>query len=222
MVGVCDTADVGNDHWPLLDLEVHTPRLALRYLDDALQRDVLAVARRGVHDPTTMPFMVPWTDLPSPQLEQEAMRFYARNRADLRPDAWNLQFAVLVDGEISGSCDLGAENFVTLRQFRTGSWLGRQFQGGGLGKEMRMACLALGFDGLHSAFATTAAWHDNAASLGVTRSLGYSEQGRRRELRRGVPDELVEFRMSREHWETIRRDDIELHGVPAARSFLQL
>jgi len=213
---------MANDHWPLFDLEVQTPRLTLRYLDDTLAGGLVAVASRGVHDPTVMPFTVPWTDLPSPQMEQEAMRFYSRTRADIRPDAWNLQFAVIVDGDVIGSCDLMASDFVTLRQFTTGSWLGREFQGLGLGKEMRMASLTLGFEGLDAEFAQTGLWHDNAPSLGVTRSLGYIEDGRRRELRRGVPDEMVGFRMPRAHWETIRRDDIEIHGKPSARAFLGL
>ena len=81
---------MGSDHWPLFDLEVRTPRLTLRYLDDTLARAVLDVAVRGVHDPAVMPFMVPWTDLPSPQMEQEAMRFYARTRADVRPESCNV------------------------------------------------------------------------------------------------------------------------------------
>lgn len=211
-----------NDHWPLLDLAVRTPRLTLRYLDDQMALALLAVAARGVHDPAVMPFTIPWTDLPSPQMEQEAMRFYARTRADLRPDSWNLQFAVIADGDVVGMCDLGAKDFSTLRQFTTGSWLGREYQGQGFGKEMRMAALTLGFDGLDAEFAQTAAWHDNAASLGVTRSLGYSEEGRRRMLRRRQPDEMVDFRMLRQHWETIRRDDIEIHGMPSARAFLGL
>ena len=211
-----------NDHWPLLDLAVRTPRLTLRYLDDQMALELLAVAARGVHDPAVMPFTIPWTDLPSPQMEQEAMRFYARTRADLRPDSWNLQFAVIADGDVVGMCDLGAKDFSTLRQFTTGSWLGREYQGQGFGKEMRMAALTLGFDGLDAEFAQTAAWHDNAASLGVTRSLGYSEEGRRRMLRRRQPDEMVDFRMLRQHWETIRRDDIEIHGMPSARAFLGL
>ena len=222
MVWLCDTRAMGSDHWPLFDLEVRTPRLDLRYLDDTLARAVLDVAVRGVHDPAVMPFMVPWTDLPSPQMEQEAMRFYARTRADVRPESWNLQFAVIVDGEVTGACDIGASNFAALRQVTTGSWLGRDFQGQGLGKELRMAALTLGFDGLDAEFALTGAWHDNAASLGVTRSLGYVEEGRRRELRRGTPDEIVGFRMDRAHWHTIRRDDITLGGVSSARSLLGL
>jgi RimJ/RimL family protein N-acetyltransferase len=213
---------MGNHHWPLFDLEVRTPRLTLRYLDDDLATEVVAVAARGVHDPATMPFLVPWTDLPSPQLEHEAMRFFWRTRSSVRPEAWNLQFAVIVDDDVVGVCDLGAENFDVMRQFTTGSWLGREFQGRGLGKEFRMAALTLGFDELGAEFALTGAWHDNAASRGVTESLGYTETGRRRMLRRDVPDQQVDYRMGRDHWETIRRGDIVVHGAAAAREFLGL
>lgn len=213
---------MGNDHWPLFDLEVRTPRLTLRYLDDELAAEVVAVAARGVHDPATMPFLVPWTDAPSPQLEHEAMRFFWRTRSSVRPEAWNLQFAVIVDDGVVGVCDLGAENFAVMRQFTTGSWLGREFQGNGLGKEFRMAALTLGFDALGAEFALTGAWHDNAASRGVTESLGYTEIGRRRLLRRDVPDEQVEYRMGRDRWETIRRDDITVYGVDLARDVLGL
>jgi hypothetical protein len=34
--------------------------------------------------------------------------------------------------------------------------------------------------------------------------------------------ESLRFRMSRAHWDTIRRDDITLHGVAPAREFLGL
>jgi RimJ/RimL family protein N-acetyltransferase len=211
---------MAHEHWPLFDLEVRTPRLTLRYLDDRLAVELLAVAARGVHDPATMPFSVPWTDLPTPHMEQEAMRFYWLSRAGTRPESWRLLHAVIVDGEVVGSADLFAEGFPSLRQFTTGSWLGLEFQRRGLGKELRMAALTLGFDGLGAEFALTAAWHDNAASLGVTRSLGYDQVGSARVLRRGEPDEQLAFRMPRDHWDTIRRDDITLHGVAAAREFL--
>jgi RimJ/RimL family protein N-acetyltransferase len=152
---------MANEHWPLFDLEVRTPRLTLRYLDDTLARDLVTVAGRGVHDPAVMPFSIPWTDLPSPQMEQEAMRFYARTRAEVQPASWSLQFAVTVGDQVIGACDVTAAEFPALQQFTTGSWLGREFQGRGLGKEMRMAALTLGFDGLGATFARTALWHDN-------------------------------------------------------------
>jgi RimJ/RimL family protein N-acetyltransferase len=129
---------------------------------------------------------------------------------------------VVVDDRVIGATDLFADHFPALRQFTTGSWLGREFQGRGLGKELRMAALTLGFDGLGAEYAHTAAWEDNAASLGVTRSLGYDEIGRARMLRRREPDQQFTFQMSRDHWSTIRRDDITLVGVDRAREFLGL
>jgi RimJ/RimL family protein N-acetyltransferase len=169
-----------------------------------------------------MPFAISWTDLPSPQLEQEAMRFYWRSRADTTPAGWRLLFAVIWDGRVIGASDLFATDFVKLRQFETGSWLGREFQGRGFGKEMRLASLMLGFDGLDAEFATTSAWHDNAPSLGVTRSLGYELRGTVRALRRGEPAEQLGFTMDREHWDSIRPDDMSLHGIESAREFLGL
>ena len=183
-------ARMASEHWPLSGLEVRTPRLTLRYLDDELADQVIAVALRGVHDPATMPFSIPWTDLPSPEMEQEALRFYWSSPSEHAPR--HLAPAPCRHrrrrrrGFVSTSF---ATDFPALRQFETGSWLGREYQGQGIGKEMRLAALTLGFDGLGAEVATTGLWHDNAASLGVTTSLGYEQIGRRRALRRGEPDE---------------------------------
>ena len=59
----------------------------------------------------------------------------------------------------------------------TGSWLGRRFQGRGLGKEMRAAVLGFAFDGLGAEVAETSAFLDNLPSNGVSRALGYEENG---------------------------------------------
>ena len=78
---------------------------------------------------------------------------------------------------------------------------------------MRAAVVHLLFAGLGAEYALTGAFHDNAASLGVTRSLGYEEEGRRRALRRDTPDWLVGFRLPRAVWEERRRDDIVIEGL---------
>jgi RimJ/RimL family protein N-acetyltransferase len=213
---------MGHPAWPLFGLEVRTPRLTLRYVDDDLAEELLAVAVGGIHDPATTPFGVPWTDAPSPALEQNALRFYWSSRAETRPTLWRLILAAIIDGRVVGASDVFATDFPTMRQFETGSWLGREFQGLGIGKEMRLASLTLGFDGLGAELATTTAWHDNPASLGVTRSLGYEPTGHRRARRRDQPDEMLTFRMDRAHFDTIRSPDITLHGVDAAREFLAL
>lgn len=63
--------------------------------------------------------------------------------------------------------------------------------GRGLGKEIRQAALHLIFAGFDADLAVTRAWHDNAASLAVTRSLPYLETFRTVELRRDRPDTMV-------------------------------
>ena len=87
---------------------------------------------------------------------------------------------------------------------------------------MRTAALQLIFAGFDADVARTAAWHDNAASLGVTRSLPYVQTGSSRQSRRGVFDTMLEFTMTRAQWETLRRSDIELIGVDAVIDQLAL
>jgi len=207
--------------WPLFDLEVRTPNLSLRYIDDDLAAQLAELAAMGIHDPASTPFTFPWSDMPPPQLQRNTMQHYWRCRAETTPESWSIGFAVEIEGAVVGTTGLEGDNFPTLRQLRTGSWLGREFQGQGIGKEVRIAALTLAFDGFDADFAVTGAWKDNAASIGVTKSLGYTETGRQRAKRRDQADEIVNFAMDRAHFETIRRDDITLHGMEAVQKFLQ-
>ncbi|MCE9623782.1 MAG: GNAT family N-acetyltransferase [Actinomycetia bacterium] len=209
--------------WPLFDLRVRTPRLELRYLDDELATELALLSAKGIHDPSTMPFGLPWSDVASPELERNAMQFYWRNRAETTPNSWSIGLATIVDGTVVGTTALETTNFPTLREFGTGSWLGREFQGKGIGKEMRVATLQLGFLGFGAEHATTSAWHDNEPSLGVTRSLGYSAVGVRRQLRRADSDTMHLFEMSRADFVArLQRDDITLHGVAGCLPLLGL
>jgi RimJ/RimL family protein N-acetyltransferase len=213
---------MAHPYWPPFDLEVRTPRLAMLPITDTRAVELAALAARGIHDPSQMPFGMPWTRAPSPELERNALRFWWRCRAEMSPERWNLNFAIEVDGEIVGSSGLMADDFGRMRSFETGSWLGREHQGRGVGREMRLAILTLGFDGFGAEWALTGAWHDNGASLGVTRSLGYTEQGYRRMLRDDTAaDRLIGFEMHRDHFAAhVRRDDVELVGVAGVRDLL--
>jgi hypothetical protein len=66
------------------------------------------------------------------------------------------------DGPI-GAQSVRAGRFASYRTVDTGSWLGRRFQGRGLGKEMRAAVLGFAFDGLWRQVAETSAFLDNGA-----------------------------------------------------------
>jgi RimJ/RimL family protein N-acetyltransferase len=208
-------------YWPLFDLVVRTPRLTLRYVDDALAVELATLAAGGIHDPDTMPFAMPWTDVPSPALELNALRFYWRSRAETSPESWNLLFAVLQGDDVVGSTSIGADGFPVVRTFETGSWLGRRFQGRGLGTEMRVATLHLGFLGLDALEARTGAFQDNQASLGVTRKLGYEPNGVTVHDRRGMRAYIDRFRMTRQHFhDHVRRNDVEIDGDAAVRELL--
>ncbi|MCY7300590.1 MAG: GNAT family N-acetyltransferase [Ilumatobacteraceae bacterium] len=209
--------------WPLFDLRVRTPRLELRYIDDEMAAELALLATQGIHDPEFMPFAMPWSTEPSPTLERNTMQFYWRCRAELSPTNWNINFAALVDGIVVGTTGLMAHDFATLRVFETGSGLGRAHQGQGLGKEMRLASLHLGFLGFGALWSTTSAWVDNGPSLGVTGSLGYIHTGHRRSVRQSEPGQLRTFEMSRDDFiARVQRDDISLHGVDECLPMLGL
>ena len=204
-------------YWPLFGLRVRTPRLELRYPDDDDVIALAAVAARGVHDPAFMPFEILWTDVPSPQQERNTCQFLWRQRAEWKPEDWHLPMATVVDGDVVGIQGVHAANFAELRAPGTGSWLGLEYQGKGIGKEMRAAILHLVFEGLGARVAISGAWHDNAASLGVSRSLGYEDNGIEFKLRRGVRDWQQRLLLTRERWEQQRRDDIEIVGLEPCR-----
>lgn len=208
-------------YWPLFDLEVRTPRLVLRALDDELEVALIDAFRRGVHDPAEMPFSMAWTDLESPEREHRAYEFYWRNRA-ARPESWNIVMAVVVDGHVVGSTNLGAEGFPVKRWFETGSWVERARHGEGIGTELRIATLHLGFVGFGALMAGTGAFADNAASLGVTRKLGYVPNGIQHHERRGELAVIERYRMPRDHFDAnVRRDDVELVGIDPVRALLR-
>jgi RimJ/RimL family protein N-acetyltransferase len=209
--------------WPLFDLRVVTPRVELRYVDDALGAELSQLAAQGIHDPDFMPFALPWTDAQSPLLERNAMQWYWRCRVETTPTHFHLPLAVIVDGRAAGTTSLDATDFPLLRQFESGSWLGREFQGRGLGTEMRRATLHLGFAGLGATLATTSAFFDNGPSLGVTRHLGYTHTGVSRKVRRDLCADSLLFEMTVEHWQQhLRRDDIVIEGLDDSLPLLGL
>lgn len=212
-----------SETWPLFDLIVSSPRVTLRYVTDEFAERAAELAADGIHDPATMPFSEPWTDVDPPELQRNSMRYFWRCRAGTTPAHWDLNLAVNErGGDLVGVCTVHAQQFPTTRTATTGSWLGRRHQGRGLGREMRHAALHLIFEGLSGEHATTRAWHDNIPSLGVTRSLPYTEGRATEEMRRDRTDTMLSFSMTRAQWEPVRRNDIDIQGLAAVRAFLEL
>ncbi len=207
------------DHWPLFGLRVRTPRLELRPPDDELASEAAEAAAGGINAPGFRPFLRAWDEVPAPHLQRNSLQHLWGARASWKPASWHCPFVVLVDGVVAGVQALLADDFAALRTVRTGSWLARAHQGRGLGTEMRAAVLHLAFAGLDAVRAESGAWHDNAGSLGVSRKLGYEENGDERLLRGDAPDREVRLVLTRERWAQSRRDDIEIVGLEPCLPF---
>jgi RimJ/RimL family protein N-acetyltransferase len=201
--------------WPLFDLRVRTPRLEIRLPTDEDLYRLNELVDLGIHEPSAMPFAVPWTDTPPPRRHRESLKWWWSARANWRPENWTFTGAVFVDEAPVGVQDLMAKNFARLRTVETGSWLGRKHQGQGLGKEMRAAILHLAFEGLGAIEAMSGAFQDNVASLATSRSLGYAENGDRLMLRRDRADRMIDLKLDHATWASERRNDIEIEGLEA-------
>jgi len=205
------------DAWPLFGLVIRSERLEIRLPVEAEVVDLIALARAGIHESDFMPFGFAWTDKPRPDFERNFMQYHWGTRAGWSPDDWTLDLAVWVDGELCGTQGMRAEKFATFKSVGTGSWLGRRFQGQGIGKEMRSAALSFAFDYLGADRATTEAFVDNVQSIGVTRSLGYAENGYRWMAPRGVARQEQQFLMTREMWQSRERPPISVLGLEPCR-----
>ena len=210
------------DVWPLFRLRLRTPRLELRLARDDDLGDLAESALAGIHDPAVMPFAMPWTDAEPAEQAQGIARHVWRQRVECTPDDWTLLFAIRHEGTAIGLQDVRGRRFPTRRTISTGSWLTASKQGLGLGTEMRAAVLAFAFDHLGAEVAETSAADWNGSSQGVTRKLGYRENGVGRiETRPGERSVDVRFRLEPE-WFVRPGWTLEVDGVEAARRALGL
>jgi RimJ/RimL family protein N-acetyltransferase len=188
---------------PLLGLRITAGPVELRGVTDDLLGPLAELAGRGIHDPGTMPFSVPWTLAPADELPRKFAQFHWQQRANFTPERWAADLAVFWDGELAGLQGFNTSDYLVTRTGETGSWLGRAFQGRGIGTAMRQVMCAFAFDCLDAEYVTSGAFTDNPASLAVSKKTGYTETGWQRVARLGepatlrglvlVPDDLVRY-----------------------------
>jgi len=204
--------------WPLFALRLRSEHLVLRLPTDHDLVGLLAVAQAGIHAPGEMPFGVAWSTVPSPAFERGFMQHHWLKRAAWTPEDWWLNLVVELDGVPIGSQTIHATGFRVARTVGTGSWLGRDHQGRGYGKEMRASVLGFAFDGLGARLAESQAFLDNAPSNAVSRSLGYAENGRGSLAPEGVARETQRFRLTLEDWRSRPRPRVAIEGLESSRA----
>ncbi|HTU77079.1 MAG TPA: GNAT family protein [Trebonia sp.] len=172
---------------PLLGLRITAGPLELRGSTDDLLGPLADLASAGIHAPEAMPFFVPWSLTPPPAMPLAVARYHWGKRAEFSPARWTADLAVFWRGELAGSQGFSTSDYLTTRTGETGSWLGRRFQGRGIGTAMRQVMCAFAFDHLDAEYVTSGAFADNPASLAVSRKTGYVGNGWRRVERLGKP-----------------------------------
>jgi RimJ/RimL family protein N-acetyltransferase len=188
---------VTHAYWPLLDLRLTSGDLELAPLVEADLAEVVRLLPADLElNPAATRFAVDESTHRGVVVHQE----YWRSYGTWTTQAWRFHLAVRRDGQLLGLQELEGNEFLRLRTVDTSSWVVEAARGAGIGKAMRRAVLALAFDHLGARAAITSAWHDNHASLGVSRSLGYRPNGESLLARGDGVDTLVHLRMTLDDW----------------------
>jgi RimJ/RimL family protein N-acetyltransferase len=186
---------------PLYDLRLRTPRLELRLGSHEELVALGRLAELGVHPPEEMPFAVAWTDgIGKPDFVDSCVAFHEEQLTGWSPDKWMLNLLVWQDGELVGTQGMLADGFAAQPVVNTGSWLGGEHQGRGIGTEMRAALVELAFRGLGASRAESSWLEGNEASRRVSEKLGYVELGVRTQSPRGDPVAEHVVAIEREAW----------------------
>jgi RimJ/RimL family protein N-acetyltransferase len=183
-------------------------------MDDGLLVELAELAARGVHEPDAMPFEHPWTRGTPDEVARSVLTYQWNTRAHVSPSRFALELAVVHDGIPVGVQGLVADDWNILRRVQTGSWLGREHQGHGIGTRMRILALHLAFAGIGAREAMSGAFTDNPASNAVSLRVGYEPDGSYHVAREGVAVLHSRYAMSRERWESLRDRHAEILGSP--------
>ena len=163
------------------------------------------------HDPHAE--MLPGLDL-AQNRERLVFQDYWRAMGTWSPSSWSLPLAVVYRGAVVGVQSLEAENFPSLRTVDSGSWLVPPARGRGVGVAMRTAVLGLAFDHLGALAAITSARQDNGASLGVSRSIGYTDNGVSLNDSGNGLVELQHMRLTLQQWRAAGHgSEVIVHGL---------
>lgn len=207
--------------WPPYGVSLIEGDLKMTVITDEDIPGLVDLALSGIHEPDRMPFATPWTAVEPELLPANMVRYYSSVRANFMPEKFELHFAVRIGGGLVGTQGLHTSDFAVTRTGETGSWLGRTFQGRGIGTRMRRAICAFAFDHLGAVELTSSAFIDNVASLAVSAKLGYRPNGLVRMVR-GEGEVIVNQRLVLTPETFVRRRPIEVTGAEELRAFLKL
>jgi len=163
--------------YPPLGLSLQLADLTLRPLRDEDLPEYAELIRRPIFGPDHPELVFPWYDVPEEQRVAGAITFQWLLRTKVSPDDWILDFGIFTEGRLVGMQCLRTHGWQLRRTVESDSWLTRDEQGRGIGTTMRRAVLLFAFDHLRAVRAETSAVAGNGPSCGVSRAVGYRDNG---------------------------------------------
>jgi RimJ/RimL family protein N-acetyltransferase len=207
--------------WPLFDLRLTFNDTMLRPVRETDLNELARILPDDFeHDPSSS--LLLGLDLASNR-RRLLFQNYWRNWGTWSVESWTLDFCVIYQGQVVGIQALEAEHFVELRTVDSGSWLAPDYRGVGLGTSMRIAILGFAFDHLGAQAAITSARFENAASLGVSRRIGYRDNGVSTSRSPSGPCQLHHMRLTRAQWqESSLGDSVLVTGLSGCALYFGL
>lgn len=207
------------EDWPIRGIVLRTADLELRVMTEA---DLPSVFEALPDDLEQDPLATTFVGLDRPANRRAvAAQDYWRAMGTWSPDEWRLPFLARREGQLVGGQWLEGPAFVRDRTVDSASWLVADERGRGYGKQMRVAALELAFRHLAAVAAISSAVLTNAASLGVSRALGYTDT--HTSVLEHSGETLQHVRLERAAWEASGHGrSVRVDGVQAALPFFGL
>ena len=187
----------GGEVWPLHALSLRTTDVELSVMTEADLEEVCRILPADLElDPSATRYV---------GLDERSSRSvivaqgYWRALGTWSPQSWALPFVVRgAPGAVLGVQWLEGPQFISDHVVDSSSWLVLEARGSGVGKQMRTAVLELALGYLGADAAVSSAVLANAASLGVSRSLGYRDT--HRSVLEHSGETLQHLRLERSAW----------------------
>lgn len=166
--------------WPLYELEIKTEKCVLRLPSDqelfdhvdGFHSDVFAFGEAGFLNGDW------WKKQKGLEFNTQFLRYQWLLRANWQNKNWSMPLGIFVDDKLVGMQSLrnnGVEKRIMWgdKAAYTGSWLLKDYHGKGIGKAARAGIARLAFD-IGFKWVISTAIPANEASIGVSKSLGYT------------------------------------------------
>lgn len=162
-----------NGKWPASGI-IHTEEnVTLAWIDDGLLGELAGLAAEGIFSQPYPSYAFPWAKGDAETIRRNVVEYQRGVRTTCGPEEWRLECAVIVDKQPAGVVGIGASEWRTRKAAVSGSWLGRRYQGRGIGFTAARGLLRVYFDELGGDEARRVVYPENVASLRVGEKLAY-------------------------------------------------